>query len=166
MGNDCTIDGKNVYREARERAAIYNEALRSRAGAAELLGVSMSTLTDYERGVTKVVPVDSVVQMAELYKCPELENIYCKQECPIGRNRPIATEAPGIEGAVLRLVKELNTDNLNELKLSVIDIAADGKIGLDEREDLKKAVRRLKNIAFAISEIVLIAEKELGEQVN
>lgn len=49
-----------------------------------MLGLSVSTLADYELGNTKVVPVDKVVLMADLYNCPELKTGYCKHECPIG----------------------------------------------------------------------------------
>ena len=62
---------------------MYNERLYSREGAAELLGISVSTLADYELGNTKVVPVDKVVLMADLYNAPELKTGYCKHECPI-----------------------------------------------------------------------------------
>lgn len=165
MGNGYRKDGKNVYFEARKKAAMYNDTLSSREGAARLLGISAATLTDYERGITKVVPVENVVQMAELYKCPELENGYCKHECPIGRNRPIATEVPRLEGTALQLIKELNADKLQELKESVIDIAADGKISADERDGLREVVQQLKNIQYAISEVVLLTEKELGGKV-
>lgn len=53
-------DNENVYFRARKEAAKYNERLSSREGAAELLGVSASTLADYELGNTKAVPVDKV----------------------------------------------------------------------------------------------------------
>lgn len=66
-------ENENVYFRARKEAAKYNERLSSREGAAELLGVSASTLADYELGNTKVVPVDKVVLMADLYNCPELK---------------------------------------------------------------------------------------------
>lgn len=65
MGKDSTKGNDNVYFRARKEAAIYNERLFSREGAAELLGISVSTLADYELGNTKVVPVDKVVLMAE-----------------------------------------------------------------------------------------------------
>ena len=39
---------ENVYFECRKRAAIHNERLNSRAGAAEILGISESTLAHYE----------------------------------------------------------------------------------------------------------------------
>ena len=84
---------ENVYFECRKRAAIHNERLNSRAGAAEILGISESTLAHYELGITKNIPVDVVVMMAEVYNAPELKCIYCKSECPIGKELPIATEA-------------------------------------------------------------------------
>lgn len=66
MGKDPIKENNNVYFKARKKAAAYNERLYSREGAAELLGISISTLADYELGSTKVVPVDKVVLMAEM----------------------------------------------------------------------------------------------------
>lgn len=83
MERGSTKGNENVYFVARKRAAMYNERLYSREGAAELLGISVSTLADYELGNTKVVPVDKVVLMADLYNAPELKTGYCKHECPI-----------------------------------------------------------------------------------
>ena len=48
MGRGSTKGNENVYFVARKRAAMYNERLYSREGAAELLGISVSTLADYE----------------------------------------------------------------------------------------------------------------------
>ena len=66
MGRGSMNDNNNVYFKARKRAAIYDERLYSREGAAELLGISVSSLADYELGNTKIVPVDKVVLMADL----------------------------------------------------------------------------------------------------
>lgn len=66
MGKGPINENNNVYFKARKRAAAYNERLYSREGASELLGISVSTLADYELGNTKVVPVDKVVLMAEM----------------------------------------------------------------------------------------------------
>ena len=84
MGNDYTNQNDNMYFVCRKQAAKYNDKLNSRESAAELLGVSTSSLADYELGNTKVVPVDKVVLMADLYNAPELLNKYCQTECPIG----------------------------------------------------------------------------------
>ena len=72
MGRGPTNENTNMYFQARKKAATYNERLWSREGAAELLGISVSTLADYELGNTKVVPVDKVVLMADLYNAPVL----------------------------------------------------------------------------------------------
>ena len=82
MGKGPINENNNVYFKARKRAAAYNERLYSREGASELLGISVSTLADYELGNTKVVPVDKVVLMADLYNAPELITGYCMGECP------------------------------------------------------------------------------------
>ena len=75
MGRGPMNENQNVYFQARKKAAAYNERIWSREGAAELLGISVSTLADYELGNTKVVPVDKVVLMADLYKTPELGTV-------------------------------------------------------------------------------------------
>lgn len=95
---------ENIYFECRKKAALHNDALNSRAGAAKFLGVSESSLTQYELGLTKAVPVDTVVMMAEAYGMPELKANYCKHECPIGRDLPIAVSAGTIEGVTVRLL--------------------------------------------------------------
>lgn len=59
MGRGPTKSNENAYFVARKKAAMYNERLYSREGAAELLGISVSTLADYELGNTKVVPVEN-----------------------------------------------------------------------------------------------------------
>lgn len=118
-------DNDNVYFRARKEAAITNEKLYSREGAAELLGVSVSTLADYELGNTKVVPVDKVNLMADLYGCPELKTLYCKKECPIGRMMPLATQAGSIEGATIRFLKEFDNGKPEDMRSSLIKIASD-----------------------------------------
>ena len=107
---------------------MYNERLYSREGAAELLGISVSTLADYELGNTKVVPVDKVVLMADLYNAPELKTGYCKYECPICSYLPVATEAKGLEGIALRLMKRLDCDELNRIKKELVDIVSNAEM--------------------------------------
>ncbi len=161
MGKGPMNENENVYFKSRKKAAIYNERLYSREGAAELLGISVSTLADYELGNTKVVPVDKVVLMADLYKAPELKNQYCKTECPIGQQMPIATEIKGLEGITLRLLREFDADMISEMKQQLMDIAADGVIDEDERPHLQKILGKLDDITKAISEMRLVGEKLL-----
>lgn len=132
MGNGGTKENQNVYFRARKQAAMYNERLSSREGAAEMLGISPSTLADYELGITKFVPVDKVVLMADLYNCPELRTGYCKYECPIGKHIPLATSVSGIEGIALRLIREFDSNEIKNIEKDLVDIAADGVISEDE----------------------------------
>lgn len=67
MANGCGKTNENIYFRCRKEAAKYDERLSSREGASELLGISVSSLSDYELGNTKVVPVDKVDLMAALY---------------------------------------------------------------------------------------------------
>lgn len=161
MGRGSTKGNENVYFVARKRAAMYNERLYSREGAAELLGISVSTLADYELGNTKVVPVDKVVLMADLYNAPELKTGYCKHECPICSYLPVATEVKGLEGITLRLMKGLDCDELNRIKKELVDITEDGIIDETEKPELKKILAFLDEVAESISELKIVGEKYL-----
>lgn len=98
MGNDCTKGNENIYFKCRKEAATWDKRLYSRESAAELLGVSVSSLADYELGNTKVVPVDKVNMMADLYRAPQLKTMYCKHDCPIGECLTVATEIKSMKG--------------------------------------------------------------------
>lgn len=164
MGRGSTNGNINVYFQARKKAAMYNERLWSREGAAELLGISVSTLADYELGNTKVVPVDKVVLMADLYNAPELITGYCMRECPVHGFLPLATEEKSLEGIALRLLHSFNEDSLKYIQNSLIEITADGKITKDELPILKKIMERLENIAEVISEMKIAGEKCMNDE--
>lgn len=150
---------ENVYFLSRKKAAMYNERLYSREGAAELLGLSVSTLADYELGNTKVVPVDKVVLMSDLYNAPELKTNYCKHECPICSYLPVATEVKALEGIALRIMKRFDHDELEKVKKQLIRIAEDGVIDETERPELEKILKFLDEIAETISELKIVGEK-------
>ena len=161
MGKEPLKENTNVYFQARKRAAANNDRLFSRENAAELIGISPYTLSDYELGNTKVVPVDKVVIMADLYNAPELITGYCRHQCPIKGFMPLATEEKGIQGIALRLLKELDDEDLHELKRSMIDIMADGQVADDETDRLKSIMLKLEHLAEIISELKLSGEKLL-----
>lgn len=163
MGNGYTKKNENVYFKARKRAAKYTPALYSREGAAELLGVSVSTLADYELGITKVVPVDKVVLMADLYNAPELKNGYCKNECPIGKSMAIATEIGSLEGVALRLLNVTDIGKVSDIRKLVTAISCDGIVDDSEKLDLVEILKWLSNLEFVLSELKLLGEKVLNE---
>lgn len=153
---------ENVYFAARKSAAMYNDKLHSREGASELLGLSPSTLADYELGNTKVVPVDKVVLMADLYNAPELKTGYCKNECPIGREMSLATKQKGIEGIALRLLRELSPSRIDRISEELIDISEDGIISDDEKPRMREVLQSLDRLSEVISELKLVGEKAMG----
>ena len=107
MDSNCRKLGETPYRECRKQAAIYNDALGSMERAAEMLGVSVNTLSNYELGVT-VPPVDIIIVMADLYRAPQLRTMYCKKECLIGRHLSLATSAASIENITVRIIKQMD----------------------------------------------------------
>lgn len=159
MENSYTNTNENVYFSCRKRAASYNERLNSRETAAELLGISSSTLANYELGITKSVPVDAVVMMSDLYNAPELKNMYCKKECPIGKSLPVATEINSLEGITVRLLNGLDDEEICTMKRRLLKIAEDGKIDNQERTEFNSIMSALDNIAKTISELRMLAEK-------
>ena len=161
MGKGTMNENTNVYFQARKKAAIYNERLYSREGASELLGISVSTLADYELGNTKVVPVDKVVLMADLYCAPELITGYCMRECPVHGFLPLATEEKSIQGIALRLLKGFNEDELKAMKVDLIEITEDGIISQEEIPKLKEILNKLDGMAEVISEMKIAGEKYL-----
>lgn len=159
MGRGPINENTNVYFKARKKAAEYNERLYSREGAAELLGISVSTLADYELGNTKVVPVDKVVLMSDLYNAPELITGYCMRECPVHGFLPLATEEKSIQGIALRLLKGFNEDELKAMKEDLIEITEDGVISCEEIPKLRQILGRLERMAEIISEMKIAGEK-------
>ena len=164
MGTDCEKENRNVYFCARKEAARYNPVLYARDRAAEMIGVSVSTLADYELGITKVVPVDKVVLMADLYNCPELKTGYCKHECPIGKTYPVKTKIGGLEGITLRLLNALDRENLREMRDSLIDISSDGAVDDSEKEEFERILGELDKIILAASELKLAGSKILSRR--
>ena len=163
MGRGSINENTNVYFKARKRAATYNERLYSREGAAELLGISVSTLADYELGNTKGVPVDKVVLMSDLYKAPELITGYCMNECPVHGFLPLATEEKSIQGIALRLLRGFNEEELKSMKDDLIEITEDGVIDAEEIPRLKAILNKLEKIAEIISEMKIIGEKYIED---
>lgn len=163
MGRDAIKAGENPCFQCRKEAAKYNDKLNSREGAAEMLGVSVSSLADYELGITKVIPVDKVVLMAELYNAPELKAWYCTTECPIGRSLPMpSTNISTVERTTMRLLKQLRQDEVQDIKDSLIEITADGVISEDEKVDLAEILEYLDELIKAAGELRLIGSKVLN----
>ncbi len=157
MGTNPTKAADNIYCRCRKEAAKYNDKLNSREGAAELLGVSVSSLADYELGNTKVVPVDKVVLMADLYNAPEIKNHYCTHTCPIGESTVHQLEIAELDRVTLRVLAAFR--NIAHIKDTLIDLTADGVITECEKPKLNEILEALDVITRHSQELRLWAEK-------
>lgn len=163
MANDCTKANENIYFRCRKEAAKYNDKLNSRESASELLGVSVSSLADYELGNTKVVPVDKVVLMADLYNAPQLLNGYCARECPIGCRKDIATEIQPIERTTVGLLDLLQNEKLQRYMSALTSIAVDGQVSEDEKRKMTEIVAYLNQVRVLVEELTLFDNKMNGD---
>ena len=163
MGRDATKAAGNPWYQARKKAAEYDDRLCSRESAAEQLGMSGSSLADAELGNTKFMPVDKAVLMADRYNAPWLLNHYCLNECPIGCRHSLSDEVVGIDRVTVKLLKSLKTEQLGEVKDTLLDIAADGKITEDEKPALQEVLTYLDDLAKTVSELKTIGEMALNE---
>lgn len=163
MANDCMKVNENIYFRCRKEAAKYNDKLNSRESASELLGVSVSSLADYELGNTKVVPVDKVVLMADLYNAPQLLNGYCARECPIGCRRDTATEIQPIERTTVGLLDLLQNEKLQRYMSALTSIAVDGQVTDDEKSRMTEIVAYLNEVRVLVEELTLFDSKRNGE---
>ena len=158
MGREATKAAGNPWFEARKKASMYDDRLCSREGAADRLGMSVSAVADAELGLSKCMPVDKAVLMADLYNAPHLLNYYCLNECPIGCRLSLSAEVLSIERVTVKLLRELKVDKLGEIKDALLDIAADGKITDDEKPALQDVLEYLDSVAKTVSELKTIGE--------
>lgn len=159
MANDCMKANENIYFRCRKEAAKYNDKLNSRESASELLGVSVSSLADYELGNTKVVPVDKVVLMADLYNAPQLLNGYCARECPIGCRKDIATEIQPIERTTVGLLDLLQNEKISRYMSALTSIAVDGQVSEDEKSKMTEIVAYLASATVPAADTVYVVKK-------
>ncbi len=160
MGCSPTKAASNMYCKCRMAAAKYNDKLNSREGAAELLGLSPSTLASYELDLTKVVPVENIALMADVYNAPELRRWYCTNVCPLGEDMP-KLELAELDRITVRTLATLK--NISEIKDDLIDIAADGVISPDEKPRLNNIIETLKEVSAVAQTLMIWAEKNVKE---
>lgn len=158
MGREATKAGGKPWYECRMEAAKWDDRLSSREGAAYLLGMSPSAVADAELELSKCMPPDKAVRMAELYNAPHLLNYYCLKQCPIGKNKPLSEEVLPIERVTVKLMKGTKLELLDDMKDRLMDIAADGKVSEDELDDLQEITAYLEDVAKTINELKIITE--------
>lgn len=74
--------------------------------------------------------------MSKCYNAPELCYNYCSNECPIGRLTMKEVEINSFDRLSLKMLGSLN--DIENLRASIINISADGKVDIGEQEEFKQ----------------------------
>lgn len=162
MGSNPTKAAENIYCRCRKAAAVYKDKLNSREGAAELLGISPSSLADYELGITKIVPVEKVLLMADLYNAPEIINHYCKNVCPLGENVPAVSYGANIDRITVETL--FICRRMEYVKAVLLDITADGIINHWEKPQLDEIISILEKVAEIAATLKVWSEKNFNQR--
>ena len=162
MGRYPTKAADNMFCKARMKAARLNGKLRSKEGAAEMLGVSASTLSDYELGLTKNVPPDMVIKMADLYDAPELQNYYCTEMCPLGCDMP-KTEIENLDRLTVQMLSSFR--KMQENSEILLDITEDGQIDESEKKLMEEVLDNLTEVTRITENLKLWVKKNFKERL-
>lgn len=138
------------------RTSIYQDARRS-AGktqnqAAEGLFIGKRTLQGYEEG--RIKPSDDMVsRMAEYYQCPWLNYLWMQETLATGLKCLPPIKPMGLCQSVVYMQKELGDVQKQIGKL--IEIAADGMVGVDEMDQFAVICREAEEAAGTLLTLAL-----------
>lgn len=158
MGRRPTKANNSPLCQSRLAAAKFNEKFYSKEYVSEQLGVSVSTLSDYELGITKVVPPDMILKMADLYNAPELKNIYCREICPLGCDMP-EVKVSDLDRITVRALAMFRHIAVKEQ--AFLEIAADGVISEDERAEFESVMESMDELVDVVFSLKAWAEKNM-----
>ena len=157
MGRASVKENKNRYQLIREELGL------SRERASELLEIiSAERLEKIENERSDPHP-DEVLLMSQKYRKPSLCNHYCANQCPIGRQYVPEVQVKELSAIVLEMLASLNA--VHKQKDRLIEIAADGKICIEEIDDFIYIQEELERISITVETLQLWSEKMLATGV-
>lgn len=159
MANIKAKTSSNVFYKARCVASTHNEQLKSREGAADIMSIDRGRLYRIESGLVNTYP-EEVLLMADLYNAPELKNFYCREVCPLGDDVPEISLC-GLDRITIKALSALK--DIDDIKESLLDITADGKITKDEIPKLNEIINELDELNAITQSLKVWAEKNLEE---
>ena len=140
----------NIYKTARKAAGLTQEQ------AAELLHVSVRSLTEYEAGRT-IPPDDVVCRMVEVYNTRYLAYLHLKNSTEVGRRFLPELHLVDLPMSVLKLQKEV--DDVTSIRRDIVEVVCDGKIDKEELHKWQNIVKELQEmIGAGLS--VIFSQKE------
>lgn len=157
MANITAKTSSNVFYKARCEAALHNEQLSSREGAADIMSIDRGRIYRIESGIAVPYP-EEIKMMADLYNAPELENYYCRNMCPLGCELPKA-ELADMDRITVRTLSILR--KMEKTKDKLLDITEDGVIDENERPQLEEILRNLEEVEEIAQSMKLWIKKNL-----
>ena len=155
MGRRSTRENKNMYQQLREERGF------SRARASEELKcISEGRLVRIESDEAVPYP-EEIITMAEVYGEPNLPNLYCANDCPLGQAYVSQVEAKDLPVITLEMLNLLN--RLTKQKDRLIEITVDGEITPDEIKDFKRIKKDLQQMSMAIDSMQLWIDNMIAD---
>lgn len=154
MPRVSTKENKNAYFKRREELGLTREA------ASELLETIPPERIEKIENERSAPHPDEVLLMAEKYKAPELCNIYCSNECPIGRQYVPEVQIQNLPQIVLQMLSSLNS--VQDQQKRLIEITADGEIDESEVADFKLIREELEKISITVEALQLWTEQMIA----
>lgn len=139
----------NIYQNARKAAGITQER------AAEMMGISVRSVADYEAGVR--IPPNDVVEMMVLCYNSQLLAIQHLRLTSMARSILPEVEELRLPEAVLQLIDAIYDFADDKQDRELIDIARDGIISEEERPRFERIVEHINRIITAAMSINCIA---------
>lgn len=155
MGRKSTRDNKNIFQQARESAQL------TRSKAQELMEfISDDRIEKIESDKTLARP-EEVLAMAKCYEMPELSNYYCSHLCPIGQKYVPEIDKKELSQITVEVLDNLNS--LNKQRDRLVEIAVDGIITADEKEDFIRIRNNLQEMRNTIDSLTLWIENGINQ---
>lgn len=153
MGRKPSKDNENVYLKAR----LNMEGDWSREKASQKLEwISADKLDRIENDRCFPTP-EEVVQLAKIYKNPELCNYFCSHQCRIGQDYVPEIKIKDLSQIVLEMVNSLSS--VEKMKDRLVEITVDGIIGEKECRDFVAIQDSLETMSMTVEALQLWAEQ-------
>ena len=156
MAKRSTRENKNPYQLSREARSLSREA-----ASEEMVFVSPERIEKIESGRSAPHP-DEVLAMERCYRDPELSNYFCTHECPIGKKYEPRAALKELPHAAMELLSALGA--MEKERERLIDIAADARLGDDERAAFGEIREKLARLETAIRSMRMWIERDEQEQ--
>lgn len=155
MQNICTNGSKNIFYNARIRAAQYNPRLSNRENASQETGIDRTRLARIEAGIVQPNTED-ILMMAGAYNAPELKPLYCNQMCPLGENLPDFC-SDNLDRITIRAMCSMR--KIKSVKSDLLEITEDGTITEGEKPELRRIIKELDELTAITQSLKVWAEK-------